>query len=80
MHPPPPLPHPPKGTFHFGPKMYLRVTRTQSLKILVDENNCGTVVGGMVVSGTVVGEMVVRGTVVWGLVITGLVVSETIIS
>ena len=26
LHPPPPLP----GTFHYGPKMYLRVSRTQS--------------------------------------------------
>ena len=27
MHPPPP---PPTGTFHYGPKMYLKVSRTQS--------------------------------------------------
>ena len=27
-HPPPP--HPPPRTFHYGPKMYLRVSRTQS--------------------------------------------------
>ena len=31
VHPPPPPPPPsPPGTFHYGPKMYLRVSRTQS--------------------------------------------------
>ena len=29
VHPPPPPPPRPQGTFHYGPKMYLRVSQTQ---------------------------------------------------